>query len=62
MDIKITGVTLEILKDASIRPTTQRQFILGKMAEAIDGPREQALAVRAEDNLDQESTPRRSAP
>jgi polyribonucleotide nucleotidyltransferase len=40
MDIKITGVTLEILKDALDQAHQGRQFILGKMAEAIDGPRE----------------------
>ena len=41
MDIKITGVTLEILKDALDQAHQGRQFILGKMAEAIDHPREQ---------------------
>ena len=41
MDIKITGVTLEILKDALDQAHQGRQFILGKMAEAIDGPRDQ---------------------
>jgi polyribonucleotide nucleotidyltransferase len=41
MDIKITGVTLEILRDALDQAHQGRQFILGKMAEAIDGPREQ---------------------
>jgi polyribonucleotide nucleotidyltransferase len=41
MDIKITGVTLEILKDALDQAHNGRQFILGKMAEAIDHPREQ---------------------
>ncbi len=41
MDIKITGVTLEILKDALDQAHRGRQFILGKMAEAIDGPRDQ---------------------
>jgi polyribonucleotide nucleotidyltransferase len=40
MDIKITGVTLEILKDALDQAHQGRQFILGKMAEAIDGPRD----------------------
>jgi polyribonucleotide nucleotidyltransferase len=40
MDIKITGVTLEILKDALDQAHQGRQFILGKMAEAIDQPRE----------------------
>jgi polyribonucleotide nucleotidyltransferase len=41
MDIKITGVTLEILKDALDQANKGRQFILGKMAETIDHPREQ---------------------
>jgi polyribonucleotide nucleotidyltransferase len=41
MDIKITGVTLEILKDALDQAHQGRQFILGKMAEAIDQPREE---------------------
>jgi polyribonucleotide nucleotidyltransferase len=41
MDIKITGVTLEILRDALDQAHQGRQFILGKMAEAIDHPREQ---------------------
>ncbi len=40
MDIKITGVTMEILKDALSQANEGRQFILGKMAEAIDAPRE----------------------
>jgi polyribonucleotide nucleotidyltransferase len=41
MDIKITGVTFEILEDALKQANEGRQFILGKMAEAIEGPREQ---------------------
>jgi polyribonucleotide nucleotidyltransferase len=40
MDIKITGVTFEILSDALDQAHKGRQFILGKMAEAIEGPRE----------------------
>ncbi|MEX0971944.1 MAG: polyribonucleotide nucleotidyltransferase [Solirubrobacterales bacterium] len=40
MDIKISGVTFEILTDALEQANKGRQFILGKMAEAIDGPRE----------------------
>jgi polyribonucleotide nucleotidyltransferase len=40
MDIKITGVTFEILTDALEQANKGRQFILGEMAEAIDGPRE----------------------
>ena len=41
MDIKITGVTFEILREALEQARQGRLFILGKMAEAIDGPREQ---------------------
>jgi polyribonucleotide nucleotidyltransferase len=41
MDIKISGVTLEILRDALEQAREGRLFILGKMAETIDGPREQ---------------------
>jgi polyribonucleotide nucleotidyltransferase len=40
MDIKITGVTFEILSDALEQANKGRRFILGKMAEAIDAPRE----------------------
>jgi polyribonucleotide nucleotidyltransferase len=57
MDIKITGVTFEILTDALEQANKGRQFILGKMAEAIDGPREQlsAHAPRIESiKIDQE--------
>lgn len=41
MDIKITGVTFEIMRDALQQAKEGREFILGKMAEAIDAPREQ---------------------
>ncbi len=41
MDIKISGVTFEILKDALTQAHKARTFILGKMAEVIEGPREQ---------------------
>src|ERR1700710_279996 len=40
MDIKITGVTFDILRDALEQANKGRMFILGKMAESIDGPRE----------------------
>ena len=39
MDIKITGVTFEILTDALTQAKAGRTEILGKMAEAIEGPR-----------------------
>jgi polyribonucleotide nucleotidyltransferase len=41
MDIKITGVTIEILKDALAQAAEGRAFILSKMFEAIDRPREE---------------------
>src|SRR5947208_1076223 len=41
MDIKITGVTFDILRDALSQAKVGREFILGKMAEAITGPREE---------------------
>jgi polyribonucleotide nucleotidyltransferase len=39
MDIKITGVSFEIMRDALSQAKAAREFILGKMAEAIDTPR-----------------------
>jgi polyribonucleotide nucleotidyltransferase len=39
MDIKITGVTFEILRDALTQAREGRLFILGKMAESIEAPR-----------------------
>jgi polyribonucleotide nucleotidyltransferase len=41
MDIKISGVTFEILRDALTRALEARTFILGRMAEIIQSPREQ---------------------
>ncbi|MGI9020179.1 MAG: polyribonucleotide nucleotidyltransferase, partial [Solirubrobacterales bacterium] len=41
MDIKISGVTFEILTQALEQARQGRLFILGKMAEAIDNPREE---------------------
>src|SRR5947208_11915984 len=38
MDIKIAGVTFDILRDALDQAHTARTFILGKMSEAIDAP------------------------
>jgi polyribonucleotide nucleotidyltransferase len=39
MDIKITGVTFDILRDALAQAKVGRTHILAKMAEAIDAPR-----------------------
>ena len=41
MDIKITGVTFDILRDALAQAKDARTFILGKMADVIGSPREQ---------------------
>jgi polyribonucleotide nucleotidyltransferase len=41
MDIKIGGVTFDILRDALTRAHAARTFILGRMAEVIRSPREQ---------------------
>ncbi|HXC45367.1 MAG TPA: polyribonucleotide nucleotidyltransferase [Solirubrobacteraceae bacterium] len=41
MDIKISGVTFDILRDALTQAHKARTFILAKMAEVIEGPREQ---------------------
>ncbi|EHN12302.1 Polyribonucleotide nucleotidyltransferase [Patulibacter medicamentivorans] len=41
MDIKITGVTFEILRDALAQARDARLEILGKMQAVIDGPREE---------------------
>jgi polyribonucleotide nucleotidyltransferase len=41
MDIKITGVTFDILRDALAQAKEARTFILGKMAQTIQGPRAQ---------------------
>jgi polyribonucleotide nucleotidyltransferase len=41
MDIKISGVTFAILRDALTRAHAARTFILGRMAEVIDHPRDQ---------------------
>jgi polyribonucleotide nucleotidyltransferase len=39
MDIKITGVTFDILRDALSQAKTARTFILGEMGKVIDAPR-----------------------
>ncbi len=41
MDIKITGVTFDILRDALAQAKEARTFILGKMQDTIGAPREQ---------------------
>ena len=41
MDIKITGVTTEILRNALTQAREARLFILGKMSEALAAPRDE---------------------
>ncbi|MGO8906612.1 MAG: polyribonucleotide nucleotidyltransferase [Solirubrobacteraceae bacterium] len=41
MDIKISGVTFDILRDALTQANSARRFILGSMAEVIGSPRDQ---------------------
>ena len=41
MDIKISGVTFDILRDALTQANNARKYILGRMHEAIGAPREQ---------------------
>ncbi|MBX5468287.1 MAG: polyribonucleotide nucleotidyltransferase [Thermoleophilaceae bacterium] len=41
MDIKISGVTFDILRDALAQAKAGRKFILDKMAQVIERPREQ---------------------
>jgi polyribonucleotide nucleotidyltransferase len=44
MDIKITGVTFDILRDALAQARDARLDILGQMSQVIDAPREQLSA------------------
>jgi polyribonucleotide nucleotidyltransferase len=46
MDIKISGVTFEILRDALTQAHDARKFILAEMAKVIEAPRE-SLSVHA---------------
>jgi polyribonucleotide nucleotidyltransferase len=39
MDIKITGVTFEIMRDALTQAKVAREFILGEMSKVIEAPR-----------------------
>jgi len=40
MDIKVTGITFEIMEQAMAQAHDARLFILGRMHEAIEGPRD----------------------
>jgi polyribonucleotide nucleotidyltransferase len=41
MDIKVKGITVEIMRQALEQAYTGRQFILGKMLEALGAPRDE---------------------
>ena len=61
MDIKITGVTFEILRDALAQAREGRLFILGKMAEAIDDAAQRAVRATRRASRRSRSTRTRSA-
>ena len=44
MDIKVKGITVEIMREALNQANTGRQFILGKMLDALAAPREELAA------------------
>jgi len=41
MDIKVQGITIDIMREAMEQAKKSRHFIIGKLAEAIDAPREE---------------------
>ena len=57
MDIKITGVTFEILRDALTQAREGRLFILGKMAESITRAAHRALETSRRASRRSRSTP-----
>ena len=61
MDIKITGVTFDILRDALSQAREARLNILGQMAEVIDGAARAAQRVTRRASSRCRSTRRRSA-
>ena len=61
MDIKITGVTFDILRDALSQAKEGRTHILGKMAEVIEGPRSGARRSSRRASRRSRSTRTRSA-
>ena len=50
MDIKVQGITLEIMREAMEQARKSRYFIIDKLAETIAAPRDRAFAVRAADD------------
>ena len=47
MDIKVSGITMEIMRQALAQAREGRLFILGKMAETLAATARADLAVRA---------------
>ena len=54
MDIKITGVTFEIMRDALAQAKVAREFILGEMTQGDRHAAQRAVALRAGDLLGQD--------
>ena len=61
MDIKITGVTFEIMRDALAQAKVAAEFILGEMAKVIDAPRTE-LSKHAPRHLLDPDRPREDRP
>ena len=61
MDIKIAGITEEIMKVALAQAKEGRAHILGEMAKALDHTRDRAVGARTAHRDDARSTRRRSA-
>ncbi len=60
MDIKVAGITPEIMEQALAQAKDGRMHILGEMAKAISGP--QAFSAHAPQHRDHDSArPTRSA-
>ena len=59
MDIKVKGITSEIMREALTQAREGRLFILGEMAQAIDKPRSELPDSRRESSVSR-STRRRS--
>ena len=61
MDIKITGVSIDIMRDALRQAREARLIVLGKMREALEKPRAELSPVRAALRDHQDPPRRRSA-
>jgi polyribonucleotide nucleotidyltransferase len=61
MDIKINGITKEIMKVALDQAKEGRMHILGIMKQAVPGPRSELSAARAARDEDEDQPRTRSA-